>query len=500
MLFILFFVAILTVFFLRQNHRKNEPFHPPPGPKGLPFIGNLHQFDASKPHVYFTELGKIHGPIFSLRFGSKQVVVVQSAKLAKEVLQTQDRNFCGRPSMVGIQKLSYNGLDIAFAPYGEYQKKIKKISVVHLFSSKRVESFAPIREEEVSRMIEKISFLSSTSQIINLSDLLSSFARSNICRVAFGKRYKDDEGSSSKFDSLIREAEALFTSLFISDYFPYFGWLDKLTGQFSRLEKTCKDLDDFYEEIINDHLEPNKSNSEREDIVDVLLQLMKDRSLELTLDHVKAVLMIIFIAGADTSSAMVIWTMTELMKNPHSMKKVQDELREAIQNKVSINNNDLVKLEYFKAVVKETFRLQPATPLLVVHETIRKSTIEGYDILPKTLVYVNAWAIGRDPNSWKEPENFMPERFLGSSIDFKGNDFELIPFGAGRRICPGMNLGVASYELALANLLYYFDWELPSGLRKEDIDIDPLPGITMHKKNPLCLLAKKTNIYNYMIS
>lgn len=116
------------------------------------------------------------------------MVVVQSAKLAKEVLQTQDRNFCGRPSMVGIQKLSYNGLDIAFAPYGEYQKKIKKISVVHLFSSKRVESFAPIREEEVSRMIEKISFLSSTSQIINLSDLLSSFARSNICRVAFGKR------------------------------------------------------------------------------------------------------------------------------------------------------------------------------------------------------------------------------------------------------------------------------------------------------------------------
>lgn len=188
---------------------------------------------------------------------------------------------------------------------------------------------------------------------------------------------------------------------------------------------------------------------------------------------------------------MVIWAMTELVKNPNSMKKVQEELRNATHNKGCLNNDDLKDLKYFKAVVKEALRLHPAVPLLVTREAIRKSTIKGYDILPKTLVQVNAWAIGRDPKSWNDdPEKFMPERFLESPIDFKGRDFELLPFGAGRRMCPGLNLGVANTELALANLLYSFDWELPSGLTKEDIDTDVLPGISMHKKNPLCLVAK----------
>ncbi|XP_021851135.2 6,7,8-trihydroxycoumarin synthase [Spinacia oleracea] len=493
LLIIIPFLAILSfvvISFLLLNPKKNEPFHPPPGPKGIPIIGNLHQFDTSNPHVYFANLAKTHGPILSIRLGSIPVVVVQSAKLAKEVLQTQDLNFCSRPPLVGIQKLSYNGLDIAFAPYGEYFREAKKISVVHLFNSKRVDSMAPIRQEEVSRMIKKISSLSSSSEIVNLSELLMSFSSSNICRVAFGKRYEDEEGSRSRFHSLLNEAQALFTSFFFSDYFPSIGWLDKLNGQFSRLDKTFKILDAFYEEIINYHLDPNKPKSDEEDFIDVLLHLKKERSFDITLDHIKGMLMNVIVGGTDTTSAMVIWAMTELMKNSNSMKKVQEELRNAVGNKGYINNDDLKELEYFKAVVKETFRLHPVAPLLVVRETIRKSTIQGYDILPKTLVYVNVWAIGRDPKIWKESEKFMPERFLGSSIDFKGYDFELIPFGAGRRICPALLLGVSNMELALANLLYSFDWEMPVGLKKEDIDLDMLPGIAMHKKVPLCLLAK----------
>lgn len=183
--------------------------------------------------------------------------------------------------------------------------------------------------------------------------------------------------------------------------------------------------------------------------------------------------------------------MTELVKNSGAMKKVQEELRSAIKHKGYIENEDLTELEYFKAVVKETFRLHPPTPLLVVREAIDKTRIEGYDILPKSLVYVNAWAIGRDHESWNDPEEFVPERFLGSSIDYKGNDFELIPFGAGRRFCPGMNLGVATVELALANLLHSFDWELPQGFKKEDIDTNSTPGVATHKKVPLCLVARE---------
>jgi len=200
----------------------------------------------------------------------------------------------------------------------------------------------------------------------------------------------------------------------------------------------------------------------------------------------------IIVAGTDTSAAMVVWAMTELIKNPDVMWKVQDELRSLIPNKNFIDEGDLSKLTYLKAVVKETLRFHPAAPLLIVREAIEKCSLQGYDILAKSLVLVNVWAIGRDPEIWNNPETFMPERFLGSSIDFKGQDFELIPFGAGRRMCPGMLIGIANLELALANLLYSFDWELPTGVAKEDIDTDVIPGITMHKKNPLCLVAKKS--------
>uniref|UniRef100_A0A803LKA1 Cytochrome P450 n=1 Tax=Chenopodium quinoa TaxID=63459 RepID=A0A803LKA1_CHEQI len=233
---------------VNSTNTKNEPLlHPPPGPKGIPFIGNLHQFDASKPHVYLAELAKTYGPIISLRFGRVSVVAVHSAKLAKEVLQTQDLNFCSRPPLVSMQRLSYNGLDMAFAPYNEYLREIRKISIVHLLSSKRVESFASIRQEEVSRVMKKISSLSSASKIVTLSELLMGFSASNICRIAFGKRYEDDEELSrrSKFHSMLNEAQAIFTSFFFSDYFPTIGWLDKLTGKFSRLEKIFKVMDAF---------------------------------------------------------------------------------------------------------------------------------------------------------------------------------------------------------------------------------------------------------------
>ncbi|KAJ8446287.1 hypothetical protein Cgig2_005818 [Carnegiea gigantea] len=478
LLFLLFLIAVLSLIFLTlPNLRKHEKLHLPPGPKGLPLIGNIHQFDPLTPHLYLSKLAKTYGPILSLKFGCRSAVVVQSASLAKEVMKTQDHNFCTRPPLTGMQKLSYNGLDIAFASYGEYFREIRKICVVHLLSSKKVQSSAPIRREEVSRMIQKISSLSSASEVVNLSDLLTTLSGSIICRIAFGKR----------FLRLLNEAQIMLATVFFADYFPFIGgWLDKLTGSSSRLERAFNDLDEFYNKIINDHLDPNKPQSDNEDIVDVLLQFRNERcfSFHLTLDHIKAVLMNIILAGTDTSVAMVVWVMTELLKNPTIMKKAQDELRTVIRDKRLIEEDDIVKLEYLKAIVKETFRLHPAAPLLIVRETLNKCTMQDYDILPKTLMFVNVWKISRDPEFWKDPEIFMPERFFESSIDFRGQDFE-------KENVPGMLHGLANIEMALANLLYFFDWELPVGMKKEDIDTDLIPGITMQKKNPLCLVAKK---------
>ncbi|XP_058734616.1 cytochrome P450 71A1-like [Vicia villosa] len=196
------------------------------------------------------------------------------------------------------------------------------------------------------------------------------------------------------------------------------------------------------------------------------------------------------VAATDTTSATSVWAMVALVKNPRVMRKVQEEIRNVGAKKDFLDEDDIQKISYLKAVIKETLRMHLPDPLLVQREAREKCTISGYDIPAKTILYVNAWAIQRDSNVWENPEEFYPERFLNSSINFIGQDFELIPFGAGRRICPGLPMAVASLELILANLLYSFDWEMPQDLKKEDIDMEMLPGITQHEKNPLCLVAK----------
>jgi cytochrome P450 len=184
--------------------------------------------------------------------------------------------------------------------------------------------------------------------------------------------------------------------------------------------------------------------------------------------------------------------MTTLMNNPRVMNKVQMEIRNSYKDKDFINEDDIEKLPYLKLVVKETMILFPPSPLLVPRETIENCNIDGYEIKPKTLVYVNAWAIGRDPENWEDPEEFYPERFFTSSVDFKGKNFELIPFGSGRRMCPAMNMGMITVELSLANLIHSFDWKLPNDFNKEQVlDTKVKPGITMHKKIDLYLVPKK---------
>ncbi|XP_021759829.1 cytochrome P450 83B1-like, partial [Chenopodium quinoa] len=184
-IFLFFLATFSLIFLLLTKHQKNEPFHPPPGPKGLPLIGNLHQFNFLKPHLSFAKLAKIYGPIYTLRFVSKNVVVIQSSTMAKEVLQTQDLNFCHRPISVGMQRLTYNGSDIMFAKDFEYFREIRKICALHLFSAKRVQCFAPILQDEFSRLVHKISSLASASKLVNLSELLFLSAGSNICKLAF---------------------------------------------------------------------------------------------------------------------------------------------------------------------------------------------------------------------------------------------------------------------------------------------------------------------------
>ncbi|KAM7519643.1 hypothetical protein LguiB_018605 [Lonicera macranthoides] len=492
MAILLVFLLCIPLFLLLLKHRKNgERLPSPPGPPGLPFIGNLHQLDTLYFHRYLWQLSKKYGPLMSLQLGFVPTLIVSSAKMAEEVLKTHDLVFCSRPGLLGLQKLSYNGLDVALSPYNDSWRELKKIVTLHLFSSKRVQSFRPIREEEVSRMIAKVSQLAALSKIVNLSEMITTLTSTVIRRIAFSKRF--DEGyEGSKFHYLLTELQVVAAKFYFSDHFPLLGWIDNVTGLCTRLDKIFREVDLVYQELIDDHLDPKRNNSSQEDILDIFLRLREEQSssVDFSFDHIKAVLMNILFGGTDTSSTTVVWAMTELMKNPSLMKKAQEEVRKLIGEKGRVDEDDLQKLPYLEAVVKETLRLHPAIPLLP-RETLQSCVIDGYEIRPKTLVYVNVYAIGRDPERWEDPEKFLPERFLNSSIDYKGLDFELIPFGAGRRKCPGISMGVAIVQLALSSLLYSFDWELPNGMKKEDIDIDSVPGVVVQKKNALCLVAKK---------
>nr|XP_043617061.1 cytochrome P450 71A1-like [Erigeron canadensis] len=495
-LFLVSSIPLLFLFYFLSKIFKNtkKSRRNPPGPPGLPFIGNLHQINNSSIHTSLWQLSKSYGPIISLRLGFIPTIAISSANLAKEVMKTQDINFCSRPSLLGQRKLSYDGLDVAFSPHNENWRDMRKIFVLHLFSPKRIQSYRHIREDEVSNAMEKVRNLSLLSKPVKLGKLIKSVTSTIMLRVAFGKRYQDGD-ERKKALRLLDELQATMADIYVSDIWPglpFIGLVDRFIGKMDRLEKCFQDFDSFYQEFIDEHLmslQNSKSCEEDEDVLDILLRLMKHDTSGRAQNQIKAMLMNVFVAGTDTSAATVVWAMTLLMKNPKAMKKAQEEVRNVDGNKGKIDEDHLPKLAYLKAVVKETLRLYPPTPLLLPRETKKDVSVQGYTIKRKSTVYLNALAIGRDPESWDSPEEFLPERFLGSDIDFKGNHFELIPFGAGRRICPGMLKGVVMVELLLANLLYLFDWGLPYGMEKEDLDFEVNPGITMHKKNELCLLA-----------
>jgi len=197
----------------------------------------------------------------------------------------------------------------------------------------------------------------------------------------------------------------------------------------------------------------------------------------------------VFLAGVNAGSITMIWTMTELSRHPRVMRKLQEEIRAALgPNKEKITEEDLEKVEYLKMVIEEAFRLHPPAPLLLPRLTMSDINIQGYSIPKNTMIQINTYTIGRDPKNWTKPDEFIPERFVDNPIEYKGQHFELLPFGAGRRVCPGMATGITIVELGLLSLLYFFDWSLPNGMTTKDIDMEEDGAFVIAKKVSLELV------------
>ncbi|XP_042948674.1 cytochrome P450 71AP13-like [Carya illinoinensis] len=306
---------------------------------------------------------------------------------------------------------------------------------------------------------------------------------------------------------MLEEFQVLLGGFSLADFFPSLEFVNSLTSRKSRLQKTFRSFDKLFDQLLSEHLDPERETEEHKDLVNVLLDIQKNGSghLPITTDKSKlsswlTITIEINIShmllprqgtGSDTASITLEWGMTELILKPKVMEIARAEVRNIVgDHRRVVSESDLPHLHYIKAAIKEILRFHPPAPVLVPRESTENVNIEGYDIPAKTRLFFNAWAIGRDSESWENQDTFQPERFMGSTVDFKGQHFELIPFGVGRRICPGITFGTAVIELALAQLLHSFDWYLPPGTTAENFDMKEVFGITTHRISDLTLVAR----------
>ncbi|XP_065860594.1 cytochrome P450 71A1-like [Euphorbia lathyris] len=478
-IFSVFLLLLPLVFLIKFTKKKKQTL---PSPPKLPLIGNLHQIGIL-PHRSLHALSSKYGPLMLLHFDQAPTLVVSSVKLAQEILKNHDVTFAGRPRTRAMDSIFYGCTDIAFSPYGEYWRQVKKIAVLELLSQKRVQSYQSVREELVTDMLEKVRVSSAKGATVDLSDMFHSLSNNMICRTALGRIY-EREGGDKSFGVLIKKTVELIGTFCFKDMIPSLGWVDYLNGFVSTLKNNCDALHDFLGQLIDEHKAMNN-------VVDILLHLQKEGSIgiDLSKENLIAILVELFVGGTDTTAITMGWTMAEIIKNPSVMRRAQEEVRRIVGKKSKVTEADVNQMVYLKSILKETLRLH-SVAAMISRETCAACKLDGYEIPANTRVFINAFTIQRDPEIWKNPEEFNPERFSESLVDFKGQHAQFIPFGGGRRICPGLAFAVVEVELVLANLLYWFDWKVPNGENAEDLDMDELYALIVRKQTPLVLVPK----------
>ncbi|GMN62237.1 hypothetical protein TIFTF001_031309 [Ficus carica] len=461
----------------------------PPGPWKLPIIGHLHHLlikGQDLPHHRLRNLANKYGPLMHLKLGEVSHIIASSPVTAKEAMRNNDVNFSQRS--LGLPEADvFASMGITFCPHGDYWRQLRRICTNELLSPNRVKSFRSIREEEVSNLVRFLH--SNQGSPINLSEKIFALTYSITSRAAFGKKCKEQE----EFTEATKEGLKISAGFNISHVFPSQNWLRWMTGLGPKVEKNLKKTDGILQSIVDAYKEDKANNDVAEiSLIDVLFNLQKKGDKEFSLDtaNIKVIIMDIFMAGGETSSTVIEWAMLEMLKDPKIMEEAQAEVRRVFGSKGNVEETkDLDELKFLDSVIKETLRLHPPV-VLIPRESKESCVIDGYEIPAKTKFIVNAWAIGRDPKYWTEPERFQPERFLEStnSVDFKGSDFQFIPIGAGRRMCPGIWFALADVKLPLGQLLFHFDWKLPNGISHENLDMSESFGLTVRRKGDLNLI------------
>ncbi|XP_038723277.1 cytochrome P450 81E8-like [Tripterygium wilfordii] len=482
----LFFLALALKIYQSKTTHKNLP----PGPPSLPILGHLHLLEPPMYNVYY-KLSQKYGSIISLRFGSRLVVVVSSPSAVEECFTKNDIVLANRPRLLLGKHVSYDYSTIVSAPYGDHWRNIRKIGSLEIFSTQRLNMFLSVRRDEIRRLLEKLSCAS--GEKVELRTLFSNLTYNIIMREVAGKRYDGDEVESQEEESRrFRELVATIVSLGgvsnKEDFLPILNLING--GKFEKKVKgLAKTMDSLLQGLIDEHRSKRESSESMNTMIGHLLSLQEEQPEYYTDRIVKGLILIMLIAGTDTSAKTLESAMSNLVNNSEVLKKARAELDDQVGQDRLIEESDLTNLPYLQNIVSETLRLNPPAPLLVPHNASKDCSIGGYNVPRDTIVLVNAWAIHRDPNLWTDPLSFKPERFESGESE----TYKFLPFGLGRRSCPGAGMAQRVVSLTLGTLIQCFEWEVVAEKVAENASV-------MHNAAPLEAFCKaRTDVTRFSL-
>ncbi|CAL4936896.1 unnamed protein product [Urochloa decumbens] len=390
----------------------------PPSPRSLPLLGHLHLL-GPLPHRALRSLATAHGPVMLLRLGRVPTVIASSAAAAEEAMRARDLDFASRPRSAVADRLLYGGRDVAFAPYGERWRQARRVCTAHLLSARRVGSFRRVREQEAAALVARVVQEQEQQEqgVLGLGELLAAYANAVVSRAAFGDESArglfggEDVSKRRELVEAVAELHHLLGAEPMGELLPWLAWVDTVRGLEGRFRRTFEALDGALEKVIDDHCRrppphDGGDGGDHWDFVDVLLDVGKNDEYGIRLEtaEIKAIILDMFAAGTNTTNTAMEWAMAELITHPVAMRRLQDEIRDAVGSSPggsgSVSEDHLSKLPYLEAVMRETLRLHVPAPLLVPRETLRDTELLGYHVPARTRVLINAWAINRDPAAW----------------------------------------------------------------------------------------------------
>ncbi|ESW06131.1 hypothetical protein PHAVU_010G022400 [Phaseolus vulgaris] len=497
-------IAITTILIYntwrkKKGSQKSKGAEPPEPSGALPLIGHLHLLGAQTPLARtFAALADKYGPMFQIRLGAYPALVICNQEAIKECFTTNDKVLASRPKSSHGVHLGYNFAGFGFAPYGTYWTKIRKLTMLELLSARRLQFLSHVYESEIDTLVKDLwLYLGGKTHVkVTISEWLERFTFNIIIKMIAGKRYFSyledvDDAEAHGVVKLIKEFMHISGEFVPSDLIPVLGWFGVHGKVLKSMKRIAKDLDSLVGGWVEEHKnsDPLRNKSlEKHDFIDVMLSVIQDDPLS---GHdrdtiIKANVTNLVLAGSDTTSTTMTWILAMLMKNPEALKRAQEEIEDEVGRERKVEACDLKNLIYLQAVVKETLRLYPPGPLLVPHEAREDCCIQGYRVPKGTRVFANVWKLHRDPRVWSEAEKFSPERFLNENGEVdEGQRFEYLPFGSGRRACPGSTFATQLTLITLARLLQAFHLDEPLD---EPVDLEEGLGITLPKINPLQIL------------